>query len=307
MLDKFLFNLQLFADGGDGGDGGEATDEGGEMGEELARIPNRARKAYKEAVEKTKPKAESTKAEESTEPKKLSYMDLIKSDDYKEEHQAYMDKTIKDRFKKYDGMEERNKKMAGILDSIALKYNLDTKSDSYLDELEKAVNSDDSYIEDFAMEKGISNDEARSQITLQRKLDSYEEEKRLREAEERKNARTQRLFMGAEKCKQMYPSFDLDTEMQNEKFVKICMATNEDVLAAYEACHHDEIMKAYGQKATIVANQQISNSVANNQKRPLENGIQGSASAIVTKDYTRMNLQQIREEAARMRQEKYGK
>ena len=137
MLKKLLLNLQLFAEGGDGGDGGSAAPTGDNgienSGEKIpASIPEKAKKYYQKAMEKTnanKPKSapiDSDPVQSTNEPttttEKIPYADLIKSDDYKEEHKAYMDKTISDRLKKYKGIEETSGKQKAILDVVASKY-----------------------------------------------------------------------------------------------------------------------------------------------------------------------------------------
>ena len=103
-MKKFKW-LQLFAEGGEGGGEGSAGAEGtgaemggaSEMDAELARIPKRAQGAYKKALERSKanrvqsPENGPSESSEGTEkPQHIPYSDLIKSDDYKEEHKAYM-------------------------------------------------------------------------------------------------------------------------------------------------------------------------------------------------------------------------
>ena len=302
---KYL-NLQLFGEGGDGGpssaEGSGSTDSAvvnnDGAGEEIpAFIPEKAKDIYRKAMKKSAPKAAEVK-EESKPPIQQSshvpFEELIKSDEYKEEHKAYMDKTIQNRLKKYKDIEAKDSKMSEVLSVVAQKYNLDPSAEDYLDKLAEAVNTDDAYIENYAIEHNISNEEARERINMQRKLESYEAEKKAREEEEAKNYRTQRLFEAAARCKAVYPDFDLDTEMQNERFVRLCQATNEDVLAAYRVVHHDELMQRQGLAISQKASQQIANAVASNASRPIENGLSSQASAVVKTDFRQMNLAQIR-------------
>ena len=298
------FNLQLFADGGGGegaADGGTTSPSAGAEtpGEEIpAFIPEKARGVYKKAMEVEKAKKNTSAPE--TEPVKetkeahIAYTDLIKSDEYKEEHKAYMDKTISERLKKYKDIEKTDERMKAVLGVVAQKYNLDPNSDDYLDKLTDAVNADDAYVENYAMEHDLSNEEARRQIDMQRRLDGFEREKAMREEQEAADFRTRRLFANAEKVKAIYPNFDLETEMANERFVTLCRATNEDVMAAYEVVHRDELKAMQSQALAQRAQQQIANSVASNASRPIENGLTSQASAIVSTDFSRMNLAQIR-------------
>lgn len=318
------FNLQLFAEGEGGDSSAESTGESAvgssieAKGEEIpAFIPEKAKEMWKKAMENTKAKAKVTEAPTSTEEPKppvqedapkthIPFKDLIKSDEYKEEHKAYMDKTLSDRLKRYKGIEENNTKMSQVLSVVAQKYNLDPNSEDYLDKLSAAVNKDDAFVEDYAIEHNLSNEEARKQIDMRRKLDNYEADRIRREEEAERNQRTQRLFMAAEKVKAVYPNFDLDTEMQNERFVRLCQATNEDVMAAYEVCHRDEIKALQAQAFAQRATQQVANSVASNASRPIENGLSNRSAAVVTTDYRGMNLEQIRAKAAEFRRAKQG-
>ena len=303
MPDLYLLDLQLF---GEGGDGGDAAGDSGEStsGDEIpALIPERARGAYKKALEANKPKQAPTQPAEDAKPAHVSYADLIKSDEYKDEHKAYMDKTISDRLKKYKGMEEQNGKMANALNTVAMKYGLDAASETFLDELTAKINEDDSYIEDYAMDHNLSNEEARRSLEMQRKINQYEAERQQQEVMAQQQEAMRELLQSAERTKSVYPNFDLDTEMQNEAFRNLCAVTHGDTLAAYRTIHHDELMRAQGMQSAQIASQQIANSVAANKSRPIENGLSSQASAITTTDFSRMNLSQLRawaEEQRRM-------
>lgn len=291
-----LLDLQLFGEGGDGGATGEGEASSGEN--IPASIPEKAQGIYRKAMAKSKPQAPTQpKPEEPEAAAHVSYADLIKSDEYKEEHKAYMDKTISDRLKKYKGIEEANGKMSNALNTVAMKYGLDPTSESFLDDLTTRINEDDSYIEDYAMDHNLSNEEARKSIEMQRKIEAYEAEKRQSEMMARQQEEINLLLASAERTKAVYPNFDLDFEMQNEQFRNLCAVTHGDTLAAYRTIHHDELMRAQGLATAQIATQQIANSVAANKARPIENGLSSQASSITTTDYSKMNLQQIRAQA----------
>ena len=305
MLKKL--NLQLFGEGG--GEGTSSAEGSGSTesavvdsvaGEEIpAFIPEKARGIYRKAMKATaesKPKTEPHEEQKppTQESSHIPYRELIKSDEYKEEHKAYMDETIGSRLKKYKDIEAKDSKMSQVLQVVAQKYNLDTTSEDYLDKLSEAVNADDAYVESYAIEHNLSNEEARKQINMQRKLDNFEAEKAQRIEEEARNERTRRLFENAEKTKAVYPDFNLEAEMENPRFVQLCQATNEDVLAAYRVIHHNELMQRQGLAISQKASQQIANAVASNSNRPVENGLSSQASAVVKTDFRNMNLSQLR-------------
>ena len=144
MLKKLWLNLQLFAEGGDGGDGSSASATGEGLGgnsgenEIPAFIPEKAKKYYEKALAKQSTSAKTSKTAQptnepsTTEQAKLSYSDLIKSDDYKEDHKAYMDKAIGDRLKKYKGIEEDLGKHKALLNIVASKYGDNPEAENFL-------------------------------------------------------------------------------------------------------------------------------------------------------------------------------
>jgi hypothetical protein len=321
MLDKLKLNLQLFGEGGgDGGDGGSADGAVGEAagsensGEKRipASIPEKAKKYYEKAMQKsTFAKAsddtvQATEAPNTTETKR-SYADLIKSDEYRDEHKAYMDKAIGDRLKKYKGMEENLGKQKALLDTVAQKYGVNPESENFLQELGEKIEADDSYYENYAMEHDISAEEARRIVTMERKVAQIE----AREAEARKQEQMRQQIMtlrqNAEKTKAQFPGFDLDLEMQDERFRRLCATNNGDTTAAYMACHWNEILPATVQMASRQIQAQTANAVASNKARPIENGISSNAPSVVQDDFKNMSLADLRKYADEQRRKKSGR
>ena len=314
MLKKLLLNLQLFGEGGgDGGDGGSASASVGENnggtnpGEDtiLASIPEKARKYYHKAMERQKGSttnvqeksndnvSQTTNDKGTTE--KLSYVDLIKSDEYKEEHKAYMDKAIGDRLKKYKGIEDNLGKHKALLDTVAVKYGVNPSDENFLDVLSEKIEADDSYYESYAMEHEVSAEEARKIVTMQRKAERYDAEKAEREKQEQMQRHIMTLRQNAEKTKAQFPEFDLETEMQNESFRRLCAATNGDTSAAYMACHYGEILPATVQRASKQIQMQTAQAIASNKARPIENGISSQAPSVVQPNFKGMNSKQLHE------------
>lgn len=325
MLKTLLLNLQLFADGGgDGGDGGSASasvgdalgkDESGEK-EIPASIPEKAKKYYQKAMEKhsgsttvattqNSDKGQPTNDQSTTE--KLSYQDLIKSDDYKEEHKAYMDKTIGDRLKKYKGMEENLGKHKAILDTVAIKYGVNPDDENFIETLTEKIEADDSYYENYAMEHDITAEEARRIVTMERKAAQFDAQKEVEAKQEQMRQQIMVLRQNAEKTKSQFPQFDLETEMQDERFRRLCAANNGDTTAAYMACHWNEILPATVQMASKQIQTQTAQAVASNKARPIENGISSQAPSVVQQDFRNMSLQDIRKYAEEQRRKTTGR
>ncbi len=320
MLDKLNLNLQLFGEGGgDGGDGGSA---GGAVGEATgsensgekqipASIPEKAKKYYEKAMQKsTFAKAsDDTKNVQTTDAQgttdEISYDDFIKS--HKEEHKAYMDRTIGDRLKKYKGIEEELDKTKTLLETVAQKYGINVDSENYLQELEENIKADDSYYENYAMEHDISAEEARRIVTMERKVARIEAQEAEAKRQEQARQQVMLLRQNAEKTKAQFPGFDLDTEMQNEKFRRLCAVNNGDTTAAYMACHWNEILPATVQMASRQIQAQTANAVASNSARPIENGVSSNAPSVVQNDFRNMSLADLRKYADEQRRKKSGR
>lgn len=329
MLKKLWLNLQLFGEGGDSGDGSSAVSTGDNQidtsGEKIpASIPEKAKKYYQKAMEKTSansavsPPLATDTAQTANEPKatteKIPYAELIKSDDYKEEHKAYMDKTIGDRLKKYKGIEETSGKQKAILDVVASKYGINPDDENFLEVLQQEIDADNSYYENYAMEHDMSNEEARRILTMERKVARIDAEKAAIEAQKAEMVKQEQmrqqimlLRQNAEKTKSQFPQFDLDTEMQDERFRKLCAVNNGDTTAAYMACHWNEILPATVQMASRQIQAQTAQAVASNKARPIENGLSSSAPSVVEQDFSKMNLKELRRFADEQRRKKTGR
>jgi hypothetical protein len=314
MLAKLLFNLQLFGEGGgDGGDGGSApaTGEGAvdnNSGENAipASIPEKAKKYYQKALEKNTPKTQPSDNQpqtttETTATEKLSYADLIKSDDYRDEHKAYMDKTIGDRLKKYKGLEENYGKAKATLDIVASKYGVNPEDENFLEVLNQKIEADDSYYEDYAMKHDISTEEARRVVTMERKVAQMEAEKQEQARREQMQQHMMTLRQNAEKTKAQFPQFDLDKEMQDERFRRLCAVNHGDTTSAYMACHWKDILPATVQMASQKAKEQTAQTVASNMSRPIENGMSATAPSVVKEDFRSMGLKELRAYASEQR------
>jgi hypothetical protein len=242
---------------------------------------------------------------QGTTDKKTSYADFIK--EHPEEHKAYMEKTISERLKKYKGIEEDNAKLKGMLDTVAYKYGVSADDENFLSVLKEKIDADDSYYENYALEHDISAEEARRIVTMERKAAQFDAQKEAMEKQEQVRQQIMVLRQNAEKTKSQFPQFDLDTEMQDERFRRLCAANNGDTTAAYMACHWNEILPATVQMASKQIQAQTAQAVASNKARPIENGISSSAPSVVQQDFRNMSLQDIRKYAEEQRRKTAGR
>ena len=327
---KRKMHLQLFAQGGTGGAAPAAgADAGGNAAAGVngtvdsdadadvpSFIPEKAKAIYRSAMKKHRaagsapaapavgaPQPEAGDAADTAEPNPqpeeqahIPFAELIKSPAYKDEFKQYMNEAFQKRFKNQNA---RNARVDEILSTVATKYGLDPRSDTFLDDLKKATDEDDAYFEAYAAEHDMTKEEARRVALLERQLANANREAEERRVAEENAERIRVLRARAAETQRLYPSFDLDTEMKNPAFVRLVAATQGDTTAAYKAVHHDEIVNHAVQKATADAARATVNNIRGGSARPAENGVSASAPpAREEVDYSGMNLQQLRAQAA---------
>ena len=326
MTNEKWLNLQLFAGegAGAGGEGGEgantgdnvATADAGQRLRELGvpedKIRRRARYAAK-APETTAKTEEEPKAAENTEqvaaaenpteeldkktekPARMSWDEIMADPEYNRQMQA----VVQSRLKSSKGAEETLAKLTPALELLARKHNLDPAKMDY-DALAKAINDDDSYYEDKALQMGTS-------VETAKKIDQQERDTaRQQRAQERDTARQQLsiqeqrvrnhyagLEQQAKEFQKVIPNFDLATELKNPAFLRMTAPNvGISVRDAYYAVHHDEMQTAAMQATAKATAQNISQNIQARQRRPDENGISGQAPSATTFDYSKASPEQ---------------
>ena len=295
-MDKHIYfrklNLQLFADGA-GGEGG--TGAVGATGETAtAAVSQRtgaknnplANVVYgKQATpvaEETTPAAEVQTP--TTEDRTAKFEELIKGD-FKDLYDARVQDTIQKRLKASKEAVEKYESLAPTLEILAKKYGVDA---SDVKALNKAIEEDDSYFEEEALEKGISVEQLKEQKKMMR--ENAELKKQLEEQNRRDNANKvyAQWMEQAEKAKAVYPSFDFKTEMQNPQFVNL-LRSNIDVRTAYEVIHKDDIIHGAMQFTAQKTAQKLADKIIANGARPAENGNSSQGATVVKSDVSQLS------------------
>ena len=318
---KFLYDLQLFAEGG--GDGGASEGSGGsgtggtvepaaQTVEYPKNLPERAKRFYDTAIKKTQkvdtaaPNADSeskdpkTTTEEEETPdtttppqKKLTYKELIRSDEYKADHERHIQAVLKDRMKGHNE----------ILGLIAQKYGIDVNSKTFKDDLKAAITADDSVYERYAEEHDVSLDEARRMVGIEEQLKQANEDARARKEEEEYHRTIGALRQAASETKSAYPDFDLDTAMADDRFRRLVVAFGGNTTLAYEAINHKALQQKAVAEAEAKAQAAVQDSVKANRNRPHEGGISSNTGTANDgmPDFRSMNLAELRQYAEQHR------
>lgn len=214
-----------------------------------------------------------------------SFKDLIKGD-YKEEADEYIQNIVRSRVRDSKRDKDLLSRQGDILGIVAAKYGLDS-NDLDLDALREKVSEDDSYFEDRAMEEGLTVDQYRRLHDAEQKAQSYEAQV----AQQRREAEVQQQVAQwqeqAEQVKQVFPSFDLQSELQNETFRKL-LSQGVNMQSAYVAMHDAEILQGAMQYTAQEVRKATANDIAARGGRPRENASSHRAAATVRTDVSKL-------------------
>ena len=281
-----MLSLQVFAEGTGAGDGGTAQGQGDTAG---AASQQKADKNPLASVKYGIQPEEAPVAEvqQTTAPQsdpEAEFEALIKGQ-YKQQYDARMQDTIQKRLKGTRETVDKYNALQPVLEILGKKHGVDATD---VDALLKAIEEDDSYFEDAAMEMGMTVQQFKKFRSMER------ENAQLRKAQQEQKAQenANKIYAGwmeqAEQTQKVYPSFDFRAEMNNPKFVDL-LRSNIDVRTAYEVLHKDEIIPAAMQFAAQTVESKIAKTIAANGARPAENGMSSGSPAVVKSDVSQLS------------------
>ncbi len=211
------------------------------------------------------------------------------------------DKSVKDnidrRFKNVRESREQIDEINMTLQPIYDRYGIEPGDFRGLD---YAIRNDMSLYEDEAIEMGMSPEQfayaKKAELEARRAQEELDKMKGAQEA--------QRAYQGwlseGEELKASYPDFDLEAEVQNERFMSL-LSQGWTVADAYEAVHAKELITRGIGTAAEKAQQNVVNNIRARGMRPSENGTGSKAGVIVKKDpsqFDNKDMEEIRRRVA---------
>lgn len=285
-LYKLSMNLQFFAEGGsEGGTSTEATavsevavaNKKGVKSNPLADVKYGIQE---DNVQTTDAQSEVVQPESREE----AFDRLIKTE-YKDLYDSRIQDTIQKRLKSTKETVEKYEQLSPLLELLGKKYGVDTNDVAALN---KAIEDDDSFFEDEALERGISVEQLKEIRKMERENADLKRQMEERQTQERASQIYAQWMDQSKATQQVYPSFDLNAEMQNPKFVDL-LRSNIDVRTAYEVIHKDEILPAAMQFTAKTVEQKLTNSIIAGRNRPTENGLSSQSASLVKSDVSKLS------------------
>jgi len=283
-----LLNLQLFAEGAGGGDGG--TGAGGATGVTSTVAVSNSTKGAKNPLADVKygvqsedntPAAEVTNvqtAESVAQPDRNAEFEKLIKGEYKDLYDARVQDTVQKRLKGSKEVVDKYNALTPTLEMLAKKYGVDA-SDS--EALVRAIEEDDSYYEQEALEKGITVQQLKEIRKMERENADLKRQMNEQSRREKAAQDYSRWMEQAKQAQLTYPSLDLNTEAKNPQFLRL-LNSGVDVATAYAVIHKDEIIPAAMQYTAKTVTEKNVNNIIAGGARPAENG-NSSQGATVTK------------------------
>ena len=278
-----MLGLQLFAEGG-AGDGGTAPGQGVTAGAASQhKGVNNPLADVKYGIQTEEAPAAKVQTVAQTDPE-AEFEKLIKGQ-YKAQYDARVQDTIQKRLKGTKETVDKYNALQPVLEILGKKHGVDATD---IAALQKAIEADDSYFEEEALERGLSVKQLKEIRSMER--ENADLRRQMQEQQTQENAN--KLYAGwmqqAEAAKQVYPTFDLRTEMNNPKFVEL-LRSNIDVRTAYEVTHKDEIISGAMQFTAKTVESKLAKKIAANGARPAENGMSSGSAAVVKSDVSQLS------------------
>lgn len=293
MRKIFKLNLQLFGEGGGTGAGpasgdstgnGSSGAEGAGVNSEFAAPTGRANSLenviYGTAAQDIA-NPESGETAKTPKEKAQSFEDLIKGE-YKEEYQKRIQKNINERFKDYQNIQNQLKSQNDIISRLSEKYGVQGN----LEALAKAIDADESFYEQEALERGVSVETLKEIKTLERQVQQYQQIEQTKAQEEAGQKLYGEWIEQGNALAQKYgiADFDLNAEIDsNPEFVSL-LRSGVSVEGAYKAIHFDDMLTGAMATTANTVKQQMANNIASRNARPMEGGASSQTSQVFKQD-----------------------
>lgn len=201
-----------------------------------------------------------------------SFDELVKGD-YKSDYQKAIEKTLNKRMSRANAQIQEaeifKNKVLPAMEKFAAKYGINDPND--IDSIVSAIDRDNSFYEDIAMERGVSVEQAKELVQAERIIKQNE----IRQRNEAQQAAFRNQYNGwvqeAEALKEFYPDFNFEAESDNAEFRK-WLNYGMSVKDAYEFIHRDDLMGSAMNYAYNQSKQDFADTVRANANRPIENG-----------------------------------
>lgn len=219
--------------------------------------------------------------------------DELMNGKFKDLHAKREQELFNRRFKEFKGDREALDAQNPIIDTLKQKYGVDSA-----DDLQKAIEADDSFWEQAAEDAGMSVQQYREFQRIERENAQFRAAQEAAQSQAQADQQVQQWYAEAQALKAQpgFETFDLQAEAENPEFVKL-LQSGIPVKHAYEVIHMDDIIAAQAQQTSKA----VVDNIRARGSRPAENGTASSSAVIYKTDVSKLSAEDRREIARRVR------
>lgn len=268
--------------------GNEAVQQGQETKSEAVQTQGQETGAKSGQAQEAQETAKETRAQRMARYKAL----VGPGGEFEDLYQAETQRAVQGRLAKSE------KAMAAqqpVLDLLMSRYGVQD-----LGKLQEAIERDSLWWQSYAEERGMTEEQARQQLTMQVELDAMKRRAAHDEGERRVAAQMEAWGRQAQDVQEVYPEFDLQTAMGSEDF-KSMLRSGVPMKTAYEVIHMEDIKTAVARAAAKDAEARLTANIKAKGARPAEGGASGQVGASAKVDPSKMSGAEVLELAERAR------
>lgn len=236
-------------------------------------------------------KADAT-ASDSLEARQKAYNDFI--NEYKDIDQKRFQETFDRRFKQVKSIEAELASQKPIIDLLKNRYRVEE-----LAELQEAVQGDIEFRELVAERRGLTSEQLDAMERLEIENAEFHRARKREIAMVNAQRQVDAWHEEGKAVKQLYPSFDIKAELQNQQFVDM-LKRGVGVEHAYKIIHFDELNQNAARVAAQTADAQAQARIKSKASRPSENGTSSKSAVIVKNDVSTLTRAERAEIARRV-------
>lgn len=229
------------------------------------------------------------------EDKRKAFLQLVNGE-YKDVYTEDTQRIIDRRFKETKNLERQVSKTQPVIDMLMQRYQI---ADGDLSKLTAAIENDDVYWSEAAEEAGMSVDQYKQFLKLQRENAQLLQAQRMNQSQQAAKQQLEKWYTEGEQVKTVYPDFDLAFESKNPQFLSMLKA-GVPVQHAYEVIHMDEIKEGVARNTARQTEKQVIDGIRAKGSRPPENGTSAQSAFVVKDDVTKLSKKDRAEIAKRV-------
>ena len=229
------------------------------------------------------------------EERRKAYFDFINGSDMKDIHTQETQRMINRRFSETKALQQQVDDFSPVKEMLMQRYKVE---DGDMGKLLKALENDDRYWSEAAEEAGMTVDQYKRVQQVERQLKEAQVREQRLLSQQRAEQQIKQWDGEAQTLKGLYPSFDLQIEVQNPQFMSL-LRSGVPMQTAYEVIHMADIKAGIQRMTATATEKQVTDNIRAKGQRPQENGT-SAQSAFTVKDDVRKLTKADRANIARL-------